>query len=407
MQYFKTISIEEAVRIMLQQVKTHPPAIETIDLQEADGRILAGDVTAEYDLPGFRRSTVDGFAVRSVDCAGASRAVPAMLSLAGEVQMGEPATRPLTAGHAIYVPTGGMIPEGADAMIMIENTRQLDDLCLLYESPAVHQHIVLPGEDVQEGEVILPKGTRIGPEVVGMLAALSVFSVPVFQKPTVAIVSTGNEIAGKDDALTFGKVRDINTYTLQAQVQELGGTVVSKRLLKDDREALIQAVQEEAKRADFVLLSGGSSVGARDYTKDAITALSGELLFHGLNISPGKPTLAGFVNGTWVIGLPGHPVSALLVFKSLLFPYWEGVYGNVPKRATVTARLTENLASSPGKRTLQSVTLQQKDGEWTATPLYGPSAFISRLIRADGLITIPMDQEGLSAGDLVEVERLG
>lgn len=405
MQYFKTIQVEEAVQRMLDTAGEHPPKTETVDLSDAGGRILSEDITAPYDLPSFRRSTVDGYAVRTQDCAGASTSIPAMLKTAGEVHMGEPAGRPLGDGQAIYVPTGGMVPDGADAMVMIEHTRLLDDLCLVYQSPAMHQHMVFPGEDMKQGEVLLKKGMRIGPEAAGTLAALSVFDVPVFVRPRVAILSTGNEIAGREDALTPGKVRDINTYTLEAQAREMGCVIVSKRLLSDDKESLIAAVREETARADFVLLSGGSSVGARDYTKDAISALSGALLFHGLNISPGKPTLAGFANGSWIIGLPGHPVSALLVFRSLMEPYWEGVYQTTIPVKTVTARLSENMASSPGKRTLQSVTLKKEDGTWIATPLYGPSAFISRLVRADGLIVLPMEAEGLYAGDTVEVER--
>ncbi len=406
MQYFKTIQVPEAVQRMLDRAKNHPPDTEVVDLAEARGRILAADITSPYPLPGFRRSTVDGYAVRTVDCSGASASIPAMLQRAGEVHMGEPADMELEAGQAVYVPTGGMVPAGADAMVMVEYTKVLEDLCLVYQNPAAQQHMVLPGEDVQEGEIVLRKGRHIGPEVAGVLAALSVFQVPVYGRPKVAVLSTGNEIVGGDAELSPGKVRDINTYTIAAQMEELGATIVSKRLLIDDKEALIRAVEEEARLADFVLLSGGSSVGARDYTKDAITALSGDLLFHGLNISPGKPTLAGFVRGKWIIGLPGHPVSALLVLRSLLFPYWEGRYGYVPKKAMVTAKMKEPMPSSPGKLTLQTVTLEEKDGDWLATPFYGPSAFISRLVRADGIITLPMETEGLYAGDRVEVERL-
>ncbi|NLK58644.1 MAG: molybdopterin molybdotransferase MoeA [Tissierellia bacterium] len=406
MQYFQTIDVNQAVERMLDRANEQPLRIEEVELSSSYGRLLAKNIAADTVLPAFRRSTMDGYAVRASDCMGASASVPAMLRLAGEVPMGEPALIPVQKGQAVYVPTGAMIPEGADAVVMVEETKTLGDLCLVYRSPAAGEHIVFPGEDVEKGEILLKKGTRIGPETAGMLAALSVFSVPVFAEPKVAILSTGNEIIGQDEALTPGKVRDINTYTIEAQMHALGCRIVSKQRMKDDKEALIRAVREAAEQADFVYLSGGSSVGARDYTKDAITALSGELLFHGLNIKPGKPTLAGFANGCWILGLPGHPVSALLVLRSVLFPYWEGRYGEKLPRVTVQARLSENMASSPGRLTMQSVTLKKQDDEWIATPFYGPSAFISQLVRADGVITVPRETEGLYAGDIVEVERL-
>lgn len=227
-----------------------------------------------------------------------------------------------------------------------------------------------------------------------MASALSYFEVPVLCRPTFSILSTGDEIAEEEEELTFGKIRDINTYTLEAMIADLGGTVVSKRLLRDHKQGLSDAVREEAERSDFVLLSGGSSVGTRDYTSDAIEALSGgELLFHGLNIKPGKPTLAGYAEGTWVIGLPGHPVSAMLVFQELITPYWKETYGEVREPARRVATLSENMPSSPGKRTIQMVTLFWDGERWMAKPFYSSSAFISQFVRADGFIVLPKEKK--------------
>lgn len=407
MKFFKTVEVEEAVERMLQASKEVVPSIELVSLATAAGRILAEDLPTPYDVPAFRRSTVDGYAVRAKDTVGASESMPSMLTMIGEVKMGEYTPLTIGAGECAYVPTGGMVPEGADSMLMIEYAKEMGTLRLCYKSTAHNDHIVLEGEDTKKGETLLRRGMLITPGVIGMCAALSYFTVPVVKKPTFSILSTGDEIAGESEPLSPGKIRDINTYTIEAIVTQMGGTVLSKRLIRDSKQELIDAVAEETSRADFVLLSGGSSVGTRDFTSDAITALSGgELLFHGLNIKPGKPTLAGFASGTWVIGLPGHPVSAMLVLKEILTPYWRKKYGETPQAERVQARLLENMPSSPGKKTIQTVTLDYADGEWFAKPFYTSSAFISQFVRADGILVLPKEKEGLYQGEIVEVERI-
>lgn len=404
MKYFQTIEMHEAIVRMQHKAKDKTPAVETVGLSDALNRVLSEDIAAPYPLPQFRRSTVDGYAVRAKDIAGASANVPAMLNVAGEVHMGEAATQQLGPNDAIYVPTGGMVPDGADTMVMIEETKTMGDRLLVYKSQGPHMHLIFPGDDVQEGEVLLHQGQVITPGVIGVLASFSIDAIPVFAKPSCLILSTGDEIVGPGEDMPLGKVRDINTYTIEALVTQWGMQVQGKALLKDDKALFEKTVQEAMGTVDFIFVSGGSSVGVRDFTQDVIQQCTGELLFHGVNLKPGKPTLAGYAQGTWIIGLPGHPVSAMHVLYELIKPYVEQWWNQSDNPVRIPAVLTENIASSPGKRTIQPVHLMEEEGQYKATPHYSASSMISQFVRADGVIIIPKEVEGLYAGDLVQVE---
>lgn len=403
MKFFQTIETTEAVSLMLEKAhdKDHPT--ENIALEESLHRTIAKDIAIPEDIPNFRRSTVDGYAVKSADVQGATESIPAMLKILGEVHMGETAQIPLEKGTAIYVPTGGMIPEGADTMVMIEYTKVMGKMVLVYKTQAPSMHMVFPGDDAKKGEVLIKKSTKITPGVLGVLAASGIYEVPVYQRPTALILSTGDEIVGPGEEFTLGKIRDINSYTIRGIWKDWQGEVISAKRVKDDRALLEQEVEKAIGSVDFVLLSGGSSVGVRDFTKDVIEKYAGKLLFHGLNLKPGKPTLAGYTKGTWLIGLPGHPVSAMHVLHEVIRPYLEAVYGNSLVQK-IRAKLVENIASSPGKRTIQPVNVWREEGEWRAIPHYSASSLITQFVRADGVITIPREVEGLYEGDWVEVE---
>lgn len=403
MKFFQTIETTGAVSLMLEKAhdKDHPT--ENIVLEESLHRTIAKDIAIPEDIPNFRRSTVDGYAVKSADVQGATESIPAMLKILGEVQMGETAQIPLEKGTAIYVPTGGMIPEGADTMVMIEYTKVMGKMVLVYKTQAPSMHMVFPGDDAKKGEVLIKKSTKITPGALGVLAASGIYEVPVYQRPTALILSTGDEIVGPGEEFTLGKIRDINSYTIRGIWKDWQGEVISAKRVKDDRALLEQEVEKAIGYVDFVLLSGGSSVGVRDFTKDVIEKYAGKLLFHGLNLKPGKPTLAGYTKGTWLIGLPGHPVSAMHVLHEVIRPYLEAVYGNSLVQK-IRAKLVENIASSPGKRTIQPVNVWREEGEWRAIPHYSASSLITQFVRADGVITIPREVEGLYEGDWVEVE---
>jgi molybdopterin molybdotransferase len=403
MKFFNTLSLEEALDRILEKCAALVEQ-EWVPLESCLGRTLAEDIKAPYPLPQFARSTVDGYAVHSSDTTGASDSVPMMLALAGEVLMGEAARMSVGEGEAVYVPTGGMIPEGADTMVMIEQTQRLKDTLLIFKSYYAGENCSLVGEDIREGEVILTKGIKVAIGEIGVLSALSISQIPVVKPPTFAIISTGDEIVPVGKDLKPGQIRDINTYTLDALVKAYGGVVIKKVLLGDQKEKLQATLTECVALADITLISGGSSVGTRDYTQEVIEALpEGELLVSGINIKPGKPTLVGCSRDRLVIGLPGHPVSSVIVFHALIGSYLEAHYGLHGSSKEYSAILEENFASSPGKTTFQSVTLRSENGQLYAIPVYSQSAWISQLVRADGFIKLSADKEGHSKGDIVGV----
>jgi molybdopterin molybdotransferase len=403
MKFFNTLSLEEAVSRMLEKCVPQVEK-EIVPLGKCLGRTLIEDIKAPYPLPQFSRSTVDGYAVHSADTTGASDSVPMMFKLAGEVLMGETAGMTVGEGEAVYVPTGGMIPEGADAMVMIEQTQRLKDTLLVFKSHYVGENCSLVGEDIREGEVILMRGTKIAIGEIGVLSALSFSKIPVVKPPSFAIISTGDEIVPVGEDLKPGQIRDINSHTLDALVKAYGGAVVKKTLLGDQKDKLQEVLSAYVRQVDITLISGGSSVGTRDYTQDVIESLpGGELLVSGINIKPGKPTLVGCSGNKLVLGLPGHPVSSVIVFHALIGRYLEKRYGLHGGKQDCSAILEENFASSPGKTTFQSVTLHSENGRLYAAPVHSQSAWISQLVRADGFIKLSADQEGHSKGDIVEV----
>lgn len=402
MKQMKPMSIDEALECLLDETREVAVLTETVSLFEAGGRFLGADYCACEPVPSFSRSLVDGYAIRAKESFSASEALPAMFMDGGAVQMAEQAPS-LSANQAIYVPTGGMLPEGADGVAMIEYCSRFADNILVRRAIAPGENCSFTGEDIQAGECILKRGMPIGVAEIGALAALSIDRPEVICPPRFYIISTGDEIADFSEALLPGQIRDINTYTLHQKVKEQGGQVVGHSLVKDDPEQLEQAMQEAYALADIILISGGSSVGAKDYTQRVIESLSGrDLLVNGLLIKPGKPTLAGIAHGKIFIGLPGHPISCLRVFDALLGTYLERKYHLKKKKVAVEAILKTNFPSSPGKRTYQSVQLESAE-KLLAKPMFSQSAWISELLRSDGYVILEEEEEGREAGERILV----
>lgn len=381
---------------------------EKINVLNALGRVLAEDVLAGSDVPGFDRSTVDGYAVQSISTFGATEAMPAYVKIIGHITMGKSAEVTVDLGEGAAVSTGGMLPKKADAMVMIEYTEELGSREIAITRPvSPGENIIKCGEDIKTGDVLLKKGHRLRPQDLGMLASLGILQVLVLSPYRVGIISTGNEIVPPDRTPKEGQVRDINSYTLYGLAQKSGAIPTLYGIVKDDLEELQAAVEKALAQNDMVLLSGGSSVGVRDYTVAVLSDL-GEpgLLLHGIPIKPGKPTVIAAVGGKLLFGLPGHPVSAMIVYDILVHPL---LYANSYKtklEAGVQAKLSRNLASATGREDHIRVKLVMKeDGLW-AEPVLGKSGLISTLVEADGKIIIPENREGLAVGEMVNVKIL-
>lgn len=408
MDFFNVVSVEEGKKKMLEVFKKYSFNVEEIEILDSTDRVLAEDIVAFENVPEFNRSTVDGFAVKSSDTHGASESIPSFLTLLGEVRMGEKTETNISSGESIYVPTGGMVPEGADAVIMIEYAEKLDDSTLMVYKPlSFGENIILKGDDIKKGEKVIDKGKKLTPQDIGVLAALGISKIRVYKKPRFFIISTGDEIVDLDEELKMGKVRDINSYALCSLITKLGGEVVGRSIVKDNFDHLRGSVENALELSDIVLVSGGSSVGTRDYTSKVINSFNGKGVFiHGVSIKPGKPTIIGEGKGKPIIGLPGHPVSSIIVFK-VFIEYFIKQLMNIKENINkTTAILDFNFPSSPGKETYQMVNIVERDGKTYAIPSFGKSGMITLLSKSDGYVVLKPHEEGISKGDVREVYYL-
>jgi molybdopterin molybdotransferase len=405
-EFFRLKTIAEVLEFFSQFA---PLAAEIVPLVAAWNRVLAEAIIATTDVPEFSRSTMDGYAVRARDTFGAGPGNPAWLTVTGEVAMGAEARVPLAAGQVMGIATGGMLPPGADAVVMVEYTEELADKTLeIYRSVAPWENVVQRGEDVVAGALLLPAGRCLRPQDVGLLAALGVAKVLVRCRPRVAIIGTGDEIVPLEATLQPGQMRDANSYALAAQVAARGGDPTLLGLVPDRLEPLVTRVRAALQTADLILLSGGSSVGSRDLAIGAIQSFSeAAILVHGVAVSPGKPTILARIGTTPLFGLPGHPVSAMVIMEVLVKPLLDRLQGrtdrNQPWGRTVQATLSRNLASTPGREDFIRVRLQSEDDVLWAEPVLGKSGLISTMVKADGLIRIPLNAEGLEKGETVAV----
>ncbi len=410
MEFFKVVSPEEA-KSALKGFRAL--GAERLSSFEAVGRVLARDVHSPVDLPDFPRATMDGYALRASDSFGASEAIPAYLEVIGQVPMGAAPEFSVGRGEAARILTGGMVPEGADAVVMEEFTTAPDAETLEARRPvAVGENILAIGDDLKKEELILGAGSRLRSQDVGALAGVGVTSVEVHRRPRVAILPTGDELVDPRETPRVGQVRDINRFSLAAGVVEAGGEPQTEEILPDDLAVIKERLERAVGHADVVLISGGSSMGLRDYTVEAIDSL-GEpgVLVHGISIKPGKPTIIGRIERDGedkaVIGIPGHPVSALMIFHAFVQPVIQQLSGEVARTETETeglaATLSRNVASAPGREDLVRVTLEEGENGRVVHPLMGNSAMISTMTKADGYITIPLEAEGLREGAQVRV----
>jgi molybdopterin molybdotransferase len=404
-EFFKVLDIEQVLAL----VPLFPAVeVEQVALEDAGGRILAEDVFAAERLPAFARSTVDGYALQAASTYGASESSPAFLRLTGAVGMGVPAHLSVSSGEAVRIATGGMLPPGADSVVMIEHAEGLDDTAIeVFRSVAPGQNLIAAGEDFAEGAQIAGRGQRLRPQDTGLLAAFGRAQVLVYRRPLVGIISTGDELVPIDAVPAPSQIRDVNRYTLSGLVADAGAVAESFGIVKDDFPSLYAACAQAMERCDMVLVSGGSSVGTRDYTVEAISAFSGsQILVHGIAISPGKPTILARVGRKALWGLPGHVVSAMIVFSRIARPFLRRIGGQCDPCAAdiaIPARLSRSVASAQGRTDFIRVRLTRRNAEWWAQPVLGKSGLLNTMVHSDGVIEIGKNTEGLIEGAPVEV----
>jgi len=404
-------NVKDLDEVLAFQSKFQTVAAERVDLRDSVGRVLADTIVADADLPGFTRATMDGYAVCGKSTFGASDGNPAYLVVKGSVPMGKAPEFSIKSGEAARIPTGGMLPNGADSVVMIEHTDTIDPQTIeVYRSVAPGQHVVIQGEDYQKNSVLLTAGSKIRPQETGLLAAFGRLSVPVFKRPVIGIISTGDEVVPVNEIPAIGQIRDINTYTLAGQVESMGGLAKQYGIVHDNYDILLKVCQDALQETDMVLISGGSSVGSRDYTIDVLSALTDtDILTHGISISPGKPTILAQVGSKAFWGLPGHVVSAMIVFAAVVKPFISHISGLAPglqRLPEYAAVLSRSLASVQGRVDYVRVRLVTDAGVTWAEPVLGKSGLINTMVKAEGLIKIDKDLEGLDKGTEVQVTFL-
>jgi putative molybdopterin biosynthesis protein len=406
----KLLTLEEARQVIHKHFEPKPLSVDEISLLEAYNRVLAQDVNAQLDIPPFDRSTVDGYAVKAEDTFGADENKPVKLKICGIVNVGEPPKIEVTNGTAAEIVTGAPIPRGAEAIVMMEHTERKGDDLYVYSAVAKNENVMKAGADIKKGETVLKAGQLLGPREIGVLAALGQAKVKVYAVPRVAVLSTGAEITEPGGELPPGKIYDINSYSLSAAVLESGGEPVYLGVFPDDMAELQNALRRALASADMVVTSGGVSVGPKDVIPKTLGSL-GEpgVIVCGIAIKPGKPTTVASVSGKPVFSLPGHPTSALLVFRLLVRPLIQRMCGRKEEGDfKVKAFAAMRMFPARGRRTFIMVKLRRgKSNRLLAEPVpTGLSGAITTLAKADGFVEIAENQQFIDAGEEVEVQTL-
>jgi len=404
------LPVEKALKLLLNYAPFKRTVEVNLPIDKSYKMVLSKDIISPEDLPSFSRSTVDGFAVNSSDTFGATESLPSYLNIIAEILMGERPEFWVNKGECAKIATGGMLPEGTDSVVMFEHTQQIDGRMLEILKPVSPGENVIPvGEDARKDECILKRGRRLRPQDIGALAGIGITEVWVYERPSVSIISTGDEIVPAEKSVKPGQVRDINSYTLSGLISDSGGIPVKKGIFNDQYEIIKDVVKDSLNNCDMVLITGGSSVGAKDMTSKVIDDLGKPgVLFHGVSLKPGKPMIGGVINDIPIFGLPGHPAAVNVCFEVFIRPVLKiqsGCNGSPfdKEKRNVKARIAKNISSSPGREEHIGVTLEERNGELWAIPLLGKSGLITTLTRADGTAVIPLRKLGVQEGEFVEV----
>jgi len=404
------VDAETALGMLLGNIRTDKPREAQRKIEDTLGMVSAHDIISMEDLPSFARSTVDGYAVRAEDTFGATETMPVYLNLFLEILMSRKADFLLPDDCASKIPTGGMLPENADAVVMFEHVQIVDKQMIEVLKPvAPGENVIQVGEDVKRGEVVIRKGQRLRPQDIGACAGIGVTEIAVYERPVVSIISTGDEIVPADIPPKAGQVRDINSYVISGMVSDCGGIPSKKGIFRDDYKNIRDAIETAMTDSEAIVISGGTSVGTKDMVARIINDIgSPGILFHGVSLKPGKPMIGGVMKGIPVFGLPGHPAAVSICFELFIRPVLYSLSGlkeRWPQYSSkiVRARLSKNVASSQGREEHVRVMLEEREGELWAVPVLGKSGLITTLVKADGTMVIPLHINGIEAGELVDV----
>jgi len=393
----KLASLEEAKKIIFSLVKEKEN--EKLRLENALNRVLAQNIVAKIDVPHFKKSAMDGFAVMAEDTFGASNTNPKELPIIERIKIGQVVKKELKSNQCVEIATGAPLAKNADAVLMVEYCEKVDNKIILYKAVTPGENVIDVGSDIKKGSLLLKKGTVLGPRFIGLLASQGIKEILVKKSPKIAYFSTGNEILPIDGQLEEGKIYDINSFTIIGSIKEQGCDALFLGILEDDKELIKQKIGEALEMADFLLLSGGSSLGEEDLTAEAVKEL-GEVLVHGIAIKPGKPVLIGKVKNKLILGLAGYPTSALSNFYILVLPMIDRMLGAKRKPRIVKGKITKKIVSTIGRYEFLPVRINED----RAIPIQKGSSAIASLADADGFIEIDENTEVLEKGAEVEIK---
>lgn len=404
MDFFKVISEKECVNVIKNNLTRGVVSFHKEKLIDSLGKTIATDVVSKSILPLYDRSTVDGYAINAQDAYCASSSIPTFLNVVDKIPIGQMPKCKINKGECAYVATGALIPEGATGVVMIENVEELNGKVAVYSPIKPFENIVKKGEEIQEGDIVAHKGDKVTPILIGVLSSIGISEINVYDKITVSIISTGDELTDNESDVKDGKIRDINTNLLYSYCLSYGYDVVNTIKVKDNKDEIKAAINKCIESSSIVLLSGGSSVGAKDFTLDIFNEL-GKVLVHGLALKPGKPTVIGSIDEKLVIGLPGNPYAAMFVLKTILFDVISSLMGEIIKPMCI-AKCKMNFHSTPGRLTLQPVKFVYENDELYCEPIFLKSAHFASMLKADGYVKIDQDSEGVNVNDKIEVYSL-
>jgi len=404
----KLLTFDEAKSLIQQTLQPKPLGTQQIPLLDAYNRVLAQDATSSLDIPPFNRSTVDGYALKAEDTFGADENNPLKLIVCGVVAIGEFPKVVVKKGEAAEIVTGAPIPEGANAVVMVEDTNRKDDALTIYSSVTPNENVQKKGSDIKNGETILKTGRVLGSREIGVLAALGKAKITVYRVPSTAVVSTGGEVVEPGKKLVSGKIYDINAYSLCAAVRECGGNPIYAGVVPDEKKQLRKALEKALTSADILLTSGGVSVGPKDLIPQTVDSLGKPGVFiSGIAVKPGKPATVALIGDKPVFSFPGHPTSALMIFHLLARPVIQVMAGKSTREMpSVKAYAANRMFSAKGRRTFVTVKLRQDDKSkrWMAEPVEtGASGAITTLAKADGFLEIPENEQFVDADEEVTV----